>query len=131
MSSSSLSSSLSSRSLSNILRNAKTSSSSRTSLIATAAAGTSFSSVFSSGAAVSEPARAALFVTSGYVLGQVVMRTVFNHKTLSDVSVSCQNTEKNASVLKMLHTLRVGYDAITVLRNPHMSTVLATFLEKT
>ena len=85
--------------------------------------------MFSSGAAASEPARAALFVTSGYVLVQV-MRTVFNHKTLSDVSVSCQNTEKNASVLKMLHTLRVGYDAITVLRNPHMSTILATFFRK-
>ena len=131
LSSSSLTSSLSlsSRSLSNIMRNAKSSSSSRTSLIATAAAGTSFSSIFSSGAAASEPARAALFVTSGYVLVQV-MRTVFNHKTLSDVSVSCQNTEKNASVLKMLHTLRVGYDAITVLRNPHMSTILATFFRK-
>ena len=132
LSSSSLTSlsSLSSRSLSNIMRNAKSSSSSsRTSLIATAAAGTSFSSMFSSGAAASEPARAALFVTSGYVLVQV-MRTVFNHKTLSDVSVSCQNTEKNASVLKMLHTLRVGYDAITVLRNPHMSTILATFFRK-
>ena len=131
LSSSSLtsSSSLSSRSLSNITRTAKSSSSSRTSLIATAAAGTSFSSIFSSGAAASEPARAALFVTSGYVLVQV-MRTVFNHKTLSDVSVSCQNTEKNASVLKMLHTLRVGYDAITVLRNPHMSTILATFFRK-
>lgn len=131
LSSSSLtsSSSLSSRSLSNIMRTAKSSSSSRTSLIATAAAGTSFSSIFSSGAAASEPARAALFVTSGYVLVQV-MRTVFNHKTLSDVSVSCQNTEKNASVLKMLHTLRVGYDAITVLRNPHMSTILATFFRK-
>lgn len=131
LSSSSLTSSLSlsSRSLSNIMRTAKSSSSSRTSLIATAAAGTSFSSIFSSGAAASEPARAALFVTSGYVLVQV-MRTVFNHKTLSDVSVSCQNTEKNASVLKMLHTLRVGYDAITVLRNPHMSTILATFFRK-
>ena len=128
LSSSSLSSS-SSRSFSNITRHAKTSSSSRGTTLATAAAATSFSSLFSSAGAASEPARAALFVTSGCVLVQM-MRTVFNHKTLSDVSVSCQNTEKNASVLKMLHTLRVGYDAITVLRNPHMSTILATFFRK-
>ena len=58
------------------------------------------------------------------------MNKMFAHKTTSEVSVSCQNTEKNANALKMLKTLQVGYDAITVLRNPHASTVLATFFRK-
>ena len=77
----------------------------------------------------SEPARAALFVTSGALL-VAVMNKMFAHKTTSEVSVSCQNTEKNANALKMLKTLQVGYDAITVLRNPHASTILATFFRK-
>ena len=80
-------------------------------------------------AASSEPARAAFFVTSGALLVALLSK-VFKHKTTSEVSVSCQKTEKNANVLKMLHTLRVGYDAVTVLRNPHASTIMATFFRK-